>query len=67
MATSNEMEKHVIASLIETQKTAIIFMNNGFQMRGHIKAQDDIAIKTSSDGKDRLVYKCNISTIEYES
>lgn len=62
---SNEMEKQTIRQLIYEQKPVTIFMVNGFQMHGIIKDNDDISIMIRCDGKNRLIYKCSISTIDY--
>lgn len=39
-----------------------VFLTNGFQLRGHIKAFDNFTIVLDSDGKQQLVYKHAIST-----
>ena len=39
-----------------------IYLVNGFQLRGHIKAFDNFTIVIDSEGKQQLVYKHAIST-----
>jgi len=39
-----------------------IYLVNGFQLRGYIKAFDNFTIVIDSDGKQQLVYKHAIST-----
>lgn len=39
-----------------------IYLINGFQLRGHIKAFDNFTIVIDSDGKQQMVYKHAIST-----
>ncbi|WP_126426590.1 RNA chaperone Hfq [Brevibacillus marinus] len=39
-----------------------IYLINGFQLRGYIKAFDNFTIVIDSDGKQQLVYKHAIST-----
>ncbi len=39
-----------------------IFLMNGFQIRGNIKAFDNFTIVIESEGKQQLVYKHAIST-----
>jgi host factor-I protein len=40
-----------------------IFLTNGFQIRGQIKAFDAYVIIVEADGKQQMVYKHAISTI----
>lgn len=39
-----------------------IFLVNGFQLRGYIKAFDNFTIVVDTEGKQQLVYKHAIST-----
>lgn len=39
-----------------------IYLVNGFQLRGYIKAFDNFTIVIDSEGKQQLVYKHAIST-----
>lgn len=39
-----------------------VFLLNGFQLRGYIKAFDNFTIVVDSEGKQQLVYKHAIST-----
>lgn len=40
-----------------------VFLMNGFQMRGVIRAFDGFTVVLDSDGKQQLIYKHAISTI----
>jgi host factor-I protein len=40
-----------------------IFLTNGFQIRGQIKAFDAYVIIVEADGKQQMVYKHAVSTI----
>ena len=40
-----------------------LFLMNGFQMRGVIRAFDGFTIILDSDGKQQLIYKHAVSTI----
>ncbi|WDL97301.1 RNA chaperone Hfq [Alicyclobacillus sp. ALC3] len=40
----------------------IVYLVNGFQIRGSIKAFDNFTIVVESDGKQQMVYKHAIST-----
>ncbi|MFZ4454234.1 RNA chaperone Hfq [Salibacterium aidingense] len=39
-----------------------VFLLNGFQLRGQVKAFDNFTVVLDSDGKQQLVYKHAIST-----
>ncbi|EZH67324.1 MULTISPECIES: RNA chaperone Hfq [Geomicrobium] len=39
-----------------------VFLTNGFQIRGYLKAFDNFTIIIDTDGKQQLVYKHAIST-----
>ena len=41
-----------------------IFFMNGFQMRGYILSFDQFAVLMLSDGRQNLIYKHAISTIQ---
>lgn len=40
-----------------------VFLTNGFQMRGTIKAYDNFTLVLDADGREQLIYKHAISTI----
>jgi len=40
-----------------------LFLMNGFQMRGTIRAFDNFTVVLETDGKQQLIYKHAISTI----
>ncbi|UOF89442.1 RNA chaperone Hfq [Fodinisporobacter ferrooxydans] len=40
----------------------IIYLVNGFQIRGHVKAFDNFTIIVESEGKQQMVYKHAVST-----
>ena len=47
-----------------TDRAAVtVFLVNGFQMRGTVRAFDSFVVLLESDGKQHLVYKHAISTI----
>lgn len=41
----------------------VIFMMNGFQMKGVVSDFDDFTILFESDGKQQLIYKHAVSTV----
>ncbi|MGG7059747.1 RNA chaperone Hfq [Clostridium nigeriense] len=41
----------------------IIYLTNGFQLKGYVKGFDSFTVVLDSDGKQMLVYKHAITTI----
>ncbi len=41
----------------------IVYLTNGFQLRGMVKGFDNFTVGLDSDGKQQLVYKHAISTV----
>lgn len=39
-----------------------VYLTNGFQIRGHIRAFDNFTIIVDSDGRQQMIYKHAIST-----
>ena len=52
--------------LLQAKKSGIgtvVFLMNGFQLRGVIRGFDSFVVVLDSDGKQQLIYKHAISTI----
>ena len=60
----NQIQLDYLTQLIESQRHVVIFLMNGFQMRGTIKAQDMYSVLVEADGCTQLIYKHAISTIK---
>ena len=43
--------------------TVVVFLMNGFQMKGIIRAYDSFVVILDTDGKQQMIYKHAISTI----
>ncbi len=39
-----------------------VYLTNGFQIRGHVKAFDNFTIVVDSEGRQQLIYKHAVST-----
>lgn len=50
-------------SVRRDRTTIIIYLVNGFQIKGQVKGFDNYTVVVDSDGKQQLVYKHAISTI----
>lgn len=49
------------------QTCMVIYMMNGFQMRGKVIGFDDYSILVESDGKQQLLYKHAVSTLAVDT
>lgn len=54
----------VFLNLIRKEKTVVvIYLTNGFQIKGTVKGFDSFVVMVESEGKQQLIYKHAISTI----
>lgn len=63
MKEKNNIQKTFLSKLCKTQQEVIVFLMNGFQMRGHVTGFDTLVVELVSDGKQQIIYKHAISTI----
>lgn len=61
---SEKVQNKVLNQLRKTRQPVILYLMNGFQMRGSIKAFDEFAVIVRINDKDQMVYKHAISTID---
>lgn len=61
------IRSNVLRTLMKKNEPVVIFLMNGFQMRGTIKSFDESCIVVHSDGKDNMIYPHAISTISTQS
>ena len=47
----------------KTNNPVTIFITNGVQIRGYVKAFDNFTVVLESDGRQQMIYKHAISTI----
>lgn len=57
------LQDAVMKELIEEKVPVTLFLMNGFQIMGIIKAHDEMTVAVIIDGKHQLLYKHAISTI----
>lgn len=62
MAQSVNIQDHYLNQLRKERIVITVFLTNGFQLRGVIKAFDNFTILLDTDGKQQLIYKHAIST-----
>ncbi|MCT4596288.1 MAG: RNA chaperone Hfq [Vallitalea sp.] len=43
--------------------TVVIYLTNGFQLKGYVKGFDNFIVILESEGKQQMIYKHAISTV----
>ncbi|SDH00630.1 RNA-binding protein Hfq [Alteribacillus persepolensis] len=56
------IQDQFLNSLRKEKIPVTVFLLNGFQLRGQVKAFDNFTVVLDSDGKQQLIYKHAIST-----
>ena len=62
MSQPMNMQDFYLNQLRKERSIVTVFLTNGFQIRGVIKAFDNFTVLLESDGKQQLIYKHAIST-----
>lgn len=62
MSQSVNIQDFYLNQLRKDYVQVTVFLTNGFQLRGVIKAFDNFTILLESEGKQQLIYKHAIST-----
>lgn len=62
MGQSVNIQDHYLNQLRKTCGSVTVFLTNGFQLRGIIKAFDNYTVLLETEGKEQLIYKHAIST-----
>lgn len=62
MSQSVNIQDFYLNQLRKEYVQVTVFLTNGFQLRGMIKAFDNFTILLETDGKQQLIYKHAIST-----
>ena len=60
---SQNFQDALLSTVRKENVPVTIFLTNGFQIRGQIKAFDAYVIIVEADGKQQMVYKHAISTV----
>ena len=56
------LQDHYLNALRKEAIMVVIYLVNGFQIRGHIRAFDNFTVIVESEGRQQLIYKHAIST-----
>jgi host factor-I protein len=62
VAQSVNIQDHYLNQLRKEHISVTVFLTNGFQLRGIVKAFDNFTILLESEGKQQLIFKHAIST-----
>ncbi|MGY0691641.1 RNA chaperone Hfq [Virgibacillus sp. FSP13] len=62
MAQSVNIQDNYLNQLRKDHISVTIFLTNGFQLRGIVKAFDNFTVLFETDGKQQLIFKHAIST-----
>lgn len=62
MAQSVNIQDNYLNQLRKDRIQVTVFLLNGFQLRGVIKAFDNFTVLLETDGKQQLIFKHAIST-----
>lgn len=62
MAQNANIQEQYLNQLRKNHISVTIFLTNGFQLRGIIKAFDNFTVLLESEGKQQLIFKHAIST-----
>ena len=63
MQKTQNLQDAFLNQLRRERTNITVFLVNGFQMHGDIRAYDGFTVILDSDGKQQLIYKHAISTI----
>lgn len=62
MAQSVNIQDQYLNELRRNHISTTVFLTNGFQLRGVVKAFDNFTVLMETDGKQQLIFKHAIST-----
>lgn len=62
MTQPTNIQEYYLNELRKTRGSVTIFLTNGFQLRGTVKAFDNYTVLLETEGKEQLIYKHAIST-----
>ena len=63
MSKAQNLQEIILNGVRREKQQSIIFLVNGFQLRGVVNGFDNFTVVLDSDGKQQLIYKHAISTV----
>ena len=63
MQTKETLQDRFLEEIRSARSQVTVFLVNGFQMHGVVRAFDGFTVVLDSDGRQQLIYKHAISTV----
>ena len=63
MSKLQNLQETILNGVRKERQQAVIFLVNGFQLKGVITGFDDFTVIIDSEGKQQMIYKHAISTV----
>lgn len=63
MQNTFNLQDSFLNQALREKLTVVVFLMNGFQMKGIIRGFDNFVLILDSDGKRQMIYKHAVSTI----
>lgn len=64
MSKKYDLQNNLLNYVRKNEIPLIVYLTNGFQLRGKVLGFDNFTIIIEENGKEKLIYKHAISTIE---
>ena len=63
MQKTQNYQDAFLSAVRRDRSTVVVFLMNGFQMKGVVRGFDSFVVMLDSEGKQQMIYKHAISTI----
>ena len=63
MQKTQNYQDAFLSAVRRDRSTVVVFLMNGFQMKGIVRGFDSFVVMLDTDGKQQMIYKHAISTI----
>ena len=63
MQKTQNYQDTFLSAVRRERSTVVVFLMNGFQMKGVVRGFDSFVVMLDTDGKQQMIYKHAISTI----
>ena len=63
MQKTQNYQDTFLSAVRRDRSTVVVFLMNGFQMKGIVRGFDSFVVMLDTDGKQQMIYKHAISTI----
>lgn len=63
MSKPNNLQDLFLNQCRKDKITVVIYLTNGFQLKGYVKGFDNFIVILEAEGKQQMIYKHAISTV----